>query len=84
MDLVLVKAIPHSLKKQADESNAGSTVPHVNVADAKKFYFPLPPLELQQQFAAFVEQTDKSKFAVQQALDKAQELFDSLMQKYFG
>lgn len=73
-----------AVKKQADESNAGSTVPHVNVADAKKFYFPLPPLELQQQFAAFVEQVDKSEFAVQQALDKAQLLFDSLMQKYFG
>ena len=44
----------------------------------------LPPLELQEQFAAFVEQTDKSKVAVQKALDEAQLLFDSLMQKYFG
>lgn len=44
----------------------------------------LPPIELQEQFAAFVEQTDKSKVAVQKALDKAQLLFDSLMQKYFG
>ena len=43
----------------------------------------LPPIALQEQFAAFVEQTDKSKFAVQQALDKAQLLFDSLMQKHF-
>ena len=50
-----------AVRKQADESNAGSTVPHVNVADAKKFHFPLPPLELQNQFAAFVEQVDKSK-----------------------
>ena len=73
-----------AVKKQADESNAGSTVPHVNVADAKKFHFPLPPLELQQQFAAFVEQVDKSKGAVQKALDEAQLLFDSLMQEYFG
>lgn len=39
---------------------------------------------LQNQFAAFVEQTDKSKVAVQKALDEAQLLFDSLMQKYFG
>lgn len=45
--------------------------------------FIVPPMDLQQQFAAFVEQVDKSKFAVQQALDKAQLLFDSLMQKYF-
>ena len=43
-----------------------------------------PPLALQQRFAAFVEQADKSKVAVQKALDEAQLLFDSLMQKYFG
>lgn len=45
--------------------------------------FPFPPIELQNQFAAFVEQADKSKVAVQKALDEAQLLFDSLMQKYF-
>lgn len=44
----------------------------------------LPPRELQQQFAAFVKQTDKSKVVVQRALDEAQTLFDSLMQQYFG
>ena len=43
-----------------------------------------PPIELQDQFAAFVEQTDKSKSVVQKALDEAQLLFDSLMQQYFG
>lgn len=46
--------------------------------------FIVPPMELQGQFADFVEQTDKSKVAVQKALDEAQLLFDSLMQKYFG
>ena len=44
----------------------------------------VPPIELQEAFIAFVEQTDKSKVAVQKALDEAQLLFDSLMQKYFG
>ena len=73
-----------AVKKQADESNAGSTVPHVNVADAKKFHFPLPPLELQQQFTDFVIEVNKSKVAVQKALDETQLLFDSLMQEYFG
>ena len=73
-----------SVKKQADESNAGSTVPHVNVADAKKFHFPLPPMELQQQFSDFVRATDKSKAVVQKSLEETQLLFDSLMQKYFG
>ena len=42
-----------------------------------------PPCELQKEFAAFVHQVDKSKVVVQKALDDAQLLFDSLMQKYF-
>ena len=44
----------------------------------------LPPMELQEQFAIFVEQVDKSKVVVQKALDEAQTLFDSLMQEYFS
>lgn len=46
--------------------------------------FIVPPMELQEQFADFVHQVDKSKVVVQKALDEAQLLFDSLMQKYFG
>ena len=44
----------------------------------------LPPLALQQQFAVFVEQTDKSKLAVKQVLEKAETLKKALMQDYFG
>ena len=44
----------------------------------------LPPLELQEQFAAFVKQSDKSKLAIQQSLDKLELLKKSLMQEYFG
>ncbi|MCI5873120.1 MAG: restriction endonuclease subunit S [Roseburia sp.] len=44
----------------------------------------LPPIELQNQFADFVKQVDKSKVVVQKALSETQMLFDSLMQKYFG
>ena len=44
----------------------------------------LPPMELQEQFAAFVEQTDKSKLAVQQGLQELEILKKSLMQQYFG
>ena len=46
--------------------------------------FPIPPIELQNQFADFVQQVDKSKVAVQKALDETQLLFNSLMQEYFG
>ena len=44
----------------------------------------IPPIELQNQFVDFVRAVDKSKVAVQKALDETQLLFDSLMQKYFG
>jgi type I restriction enzyme S subunit len=44
----------------------------------------IPPIELQNQFAAFVEQADKSKLAIQQSLDKLELLKKSLMQEYFG
>lgn len=43
-----------------------------------------PPLALQQQFATFVEQTDKSKLAVKQVLEKAETLKKALIQEYFG
>ena len=44
----------------------------------------LAPMEVQEQFATFVEQTDKSKLVVQQSLDKLETLKKALMQKYFG
>ena len=44
----------------------------------------LPPIELQNQFAAFVIQVNKLKAATKKSLDETQLLFDSLMQKYFG
>ena len=61
-----------------------TNLPKVNKNQVESFSLPLPPIELQNKFADFVKATDKSKFAVQKALDNAQLLFDSLMQKYFG
>ncbi len=43
-----------------------------------------PPRELQDSLVPFIKQVDKSKAAVQRALDETKTLFDSLMQKYFG
>lgn len=44
----------------------------------------LPPMEKQREFYCFIKQIDKSKFEVQKSLEKTQQLYDSLMQKYFG
>ena len=61
-----------------------TNLPKVNKSQVEGFKLPLPPIELQNQFADFVHQVDKSKVAVQKALDETKLLFDSLMQKYFG
>lgn len=63
---------------------ARATISHLTGAKLKTLPVAVPPLELQQQFAAFVTQTDKSKAIIQKSLDETQILFDSLMQKYFG
>ena len=56
----------------------------IDMPALKAYPFPYPPIKLQNEFATFVKQVDKSKVAVQKALDETQLLFDSLMQKYFG
>lgn len=72
------------IKIQIQNSQSGSTVAYLSIAMLKKLNIVVPPIKLQTQFTAFVAQVDKSKFAVQKALDEAQLLFDSLMQEYFG
>lgn len=65
-------------------AGSGATREAITKQQVESLSIILPPLVLQQQFAAFVEQTEKTKAAVQKALDEAQVLFDSLMQEYFG
>lgn len=62
----------------------GSTMLHFTKSQMEDQLLILPPMQLQEQFADFVHQVDKSKVAVQKSLDETQQLFDSLMQKYFG
>ena len=44
----------------------------------------LPPIDLQNQFAEIVKQIDKQKFEIEKSLKEIQELYESLMEKYFG
>ena len=57
---------------------------NLSLEQCRNLEFPLPPLEEQVAFVKFAAQIDKSKVVVQEALNKAQLLFDSLMQQYFG
>ena len=72
------------VQRQIDERVKGIAQKTLNLSEIRKIVIPIPTLELQQQFAAFVEQTDKSKLAVKQVLEKAETLKKALMQEYFG
>ena len=62
----------------------GGNQPNLNGNMIKTYPILYPPIELQNQFAAFVEQVDKSKFEIKQSLEKLELLKKALMQKYFG
>lgn len=63
---------------------SGSTFAEFKIFLLKDIEVLIPPIELQDQFAAFVEQTDKSKLVIQKSLEKLETLKKALMQKYFG
>ena len=62
----------------------GSLVPHISPKDIKSYSVMLPPIELQNQFATFVERVDQQKQTVQQSLEKLELMKKVLMQEYFG
>ena len=72
------------VKKQADKCIKGIGVPDLHLIEIKNFNIILPPIELQNKFAEFVKQVDKQKFEIENSLKEMQELYESLMEKYFG
>ena len=71
------------IKKRLTGISRGVRQANISNKDIMNLCVPIPPIELQEQFADFVAQVDKSKVAVQKALDEEQLLFDSLMQQFF-
>ena len=79
-----VAILSADVQRQIDEGVKGIAQKTLNLSEIRKIKLPLPPIDRQKQFAAFVAQTDKSKSKIQKSLEETQLLFDSLMQKYFG
>ena len=78
MNLEALKDILRSMAKGAvNQAN-------INAQELRSIKVYIPDMELQKQFIEMKNQVDKSKVAVQKALDETQILFDSLMHKYFG
>lgn len=71
-------------KEQFKSKNQSAVKAGLNFNSINSLRLMVPPLDDQNAFVDFIKQVDKSKVAVQKALDEAQLLFDSLMQKYFG
>ena len=71
-------------KEQFTAKNQSAVKAGLNFNAINSLKLMAPPLSLQNQFADFVAEVDKSKVEVQKALDQTQLLFDSLMQQYFG
>lgn len=65
-------------------AGAGATREAITKQQVENLQIIMPPIELQNEFMKFYNKVDKSKVAVQKALDETQLLFDSLMQQYFG
>ena len=72
------------VQKQIEERVKGIAQKTLNLSEIRKITIPVPPIDLQNDFASFVQQIDKSKFVVQKSLEKAETLYKSLMQEYFG
>ena len=71
-------------QRYIQEHTRGATLQQINLSDLRTLEILVPPRILQEQFAAFVAQTDKSKLIIQKSLDELETLNKALMQKYFG
>ncbi len=83
MKYVLSSESIRSIFSSVSTGTSGSMF-NVSMEKFKSIEIPTPPIELQQQFATFVAQVDKSKLAVQKSLQELETLKKSLMQQYFG
>ena len=83
-DFLLIQLGMDEILRQQNQANNGSSQPNLSAGSVKKYIIKLPSLELQNKFAEFVKQIDKQKFEIENSLKEMQELYESLMEKYFG
>lgn len=72
------------IKKRLTGISRGIRQANISNKDILSLRVPMPPIELQEQFAAFVEQTEKTKIIISHSLEKLETLKKALMQEYFG
>ena len=75
--------ISEDFKKFIDDIKIGATVPHLNQAALLKYKLILPPIELQNKFAERIEKIAKLSFEIEETIKETENLYNSLMSKYF-
>ena len=83
LNQLLITSEFKSLLQKIGESS-GATRQAITKNQIEELTIPLPPLSLQNEFADFVAQVDKSQLAIQKSLEELETLKKSLMQEYFG
>ena len=66
-----------------EQLNRAVTIPSLTKRDLLKIDIPIPPLELQNKFATKIEVIQKLKFEIEKSLKETENLYNSLMQKFF-
>ena len=74
----------HPFQKILESQAPESAQKNINLKILSELKVIVPPIEKQEEFSGFVHQIDKLRFVTQKSLAETQQLFDSLMQKYFG
>ena len=83
-NFLLIQLGMEEILYQQNQANNGSSQPNLSANSVKKYKILLPPITLQNQFSEIVKQIDKQKFEIEKSLKETQELYESLMEKYFG
>ena len=84
INLVFLKKVLDSYSDFFENAKRGTTIKGIKSDTIKKLKIFIPELNIQNQFASFIQQIDKSKFVVKQQIADLQELLDSKMQEYFS
>ena len=71
-------------KEFVNKAKTGATIKHLNQNKLINFEIPKPSMEEQIEFSNIYKQIDKQKFEIEKSLKETQELYESLMEKYFG
>ena len=73
-----------NVKYQIQLVSSGAIMPGINVTKLKNIVVEVPPLPLQQSFAAKIESIEKQKAAISKSIAETEKLFEYTMDKYFG